>query len=164
MTSYLIDINVWLALTWDHHPQYASAFRWYSSIDDSRLLFCRFTMLGFLRLLTNRQVMGDSTTTVAGALQLYDRWLQDPRVELAPELRGTEELFRQVLASHSHQPATKAIADCYLTGFAESSGAHLVTFDRSLAANARLRQVPVALLEPGDSRAIAKHRGRRPSN
>jgi toxin-antitoxin system PIN domain toxin len=144
----LIDINVWLALTWDQHPQHVSAARWYASLDDSALLFCRFTMLGFLRLLTNRQVMGGSTTTIAGALQLYDRWRQDPRVELAPEPRGTEALFRQALAPHSLQPATKAIADCYLAGFAEAAGAHLVTFDRGLAATAQFRQIPVALLEP----------------
>ncbi len=88
MTSYLIDINVWLALTWDKHAQHAAAARWYSSIDDAALLFCRFTMLGFLRLLTNRQVMGDSTATLSGALEIYDRWRQDPRVELAVELRA----------------------------------------------------------------------------
>ncbi len=92
--------------------------------------------------------MGNSTTTLAGALQLYDRWRQDPRVDLAPEPRGTEALFRQAMAPHSRQPATKAIAGCYLVGFAETAGAHLVTFDRGLAATARFRQVPVALLEP----------------
>jgi predicted nucleic acid-binding protein len=85
----LVDINVWLALTWDRHPQHVPASRWYGSVGDDTLLFCRFTMLGFLRLLTNQQVMGDSTTTLAGALELYDRWMQDPRVELAPEPRGT---------------------------------------------------------------------------
>jgi len=153
MTSYLIDINVWLALTWDQHPQHVPAARWYASVDDSALQFCRFTMLGFLRLLTNRQVMGDSTTTVAGALQIYDNWRQDPRVELAAELRGTEALFRQAIAPHSLQPATKAIADCYLVGFAEAADAHLVTFDRGLAATAQFRQVPVALLEPVDRTA-----------
>ncbi len=52
MTSYLVDINVWLALTWDQHPQHAPASDWYRSIDDVMLLFCRFTMVGFLRLLS----------------------------------------------------------------------------------------------------------------
>jgi toxin-antitoxin system PIN domain toxin len=142
----LIDINVWLALTWDKHPQHAPASRWYSSVDDDALLFCRFTMLGFLRLLTNQAVMGESTTTLAGALQLYDQWTEDPRVELAPEPRGAEVLFRQAMAPFALQPATKAIADCYLVGFAEAAGAHIVTFDKGLAATARFRQVPVALL------------------
>ena len=163
----MIDINVWLALTWDRHPQHVPASRWFAFIDDAALLFCRFTMLGFLRLLTNQQVMGGSTATLAGALQLYDRWAQDPRVELAPEPRGAETLFRQALAPFALQPATKAVADCYLIGFAEAAGAHVVTFDRALAATAQFRQVPVALLDPVEgaapvvSPATRKRRGRR---
>ena len=160
----MIDINVWLALTWDRHPQHTPASRWYNSIDDAALLFCRFTMLGFLRLLTNQAVMGDSTATLAGALQLYDQWTEDPRVELAPEPRGAEVLFRQAMAPFALRPATKAIADCYLVGFAEAAGAHVVTFDKGLAATARFRQVPVALLDPfgrADSVAPSATRKRR---
>jgi len=148
MISYLIDINVWLAMTWDRHPQHASAVRWHDSIDDATLLFCRFTMLGFLRLLTNGKVMGDSTTTVSGALELYDRWKRDPRVELALEPRGTEPLFRQAAARFGRLSATKAIADCYLVGFAEAASAQLVTFDRGLAGSARRRGVAVTLIHP----------------
>ena len=161
----MIDINVWLALTWERHSQHAAASRWYNSIDAAALLFCRFTMLGFLRLLTNQTVMGDSTTTLAGALQLYDRWAEDPRVDLAHEPRGTGTLFRQALAPFVHQPATKAVADCYLVGFAEAAGAHVVTFDRGLAATAQFRQVHAALLEPVRDFVVAartrKRRGRR---
>jgi len=122
---------VWLALTWDLHPQHAAAARWYDPLEDATLLFCRFTMLGFLRLLTNRQVMGDSTVMVAGALDLYDHWRQDPRVELASEPSSTEEHFRRALTLHATEPATKAVADCYLVGFAEAAGAQLVTFDHA---------------------------------
>jgi len=153
MASYLADINVWLALTWDQHPQHLPASRWYAAIDEATLLFCRFTMLGFLRLLTNQKVMGDSTVTLTGALQLYDRWRQDPRVELAPEPSEAEPLFRQALAPFALEPATKAIGDCYLVAFAEAAGAHVVTFDRGLAATACFRQVPVALLEPAPKAA-----------
>ena len=149
----MIDINVWLALTWDQHPQHAAAQRWHSSLEeDAALLFCRFTMLGFLRLLTNRQVMGGSTLTLSGALDLYDRWRGDPRVDLAPEPHGTEDRFRQVLALHAAEPATKAVADCYLAAFAETIGVRLVTFDRALAEKARSRQAPVALLEAAGQR------------
>ena len=113
-------------------------------------------MLGLLRLLTNQKVMGDSTTTLAGALQLYDRWAQDSRVEFAAEPRGAETLFRQAIAPFALQTATKASADRYLIGFAEAAGAH-ITFARGLAATAHFRQVPVALLEPV---AMRKRRGR----
>jgi len=148
MTSYLIDINVWLAMTWDRHPQHASATRWYESSDRVAFWFCRFTMLGFMRLLTNRQVMGDSTITLGAAFELYDRWKQDPRVGLAAEPQGVETLFRRATAPFAKLPATKAVADCYLVAFAEAAGAHLVTFDKGLTGAARFRQVPVTLLKP----------------
>ena len=145
MTSYLIDINVWLAMTWDRHPQHAAA-RWYQSTDRVAFWFCRFTMLGFIRLLTNRQVMGGSTVALGAAFGLYDRWKQDPRVGLVAEPPGMETLFRQAATPFAKPAASKAVADCYLVGFAEASGAQVVTFDRGLARTAKLREVPVTLL------------------
>jgi len=151
MTSYLIDINVWLALTWDLHPQHASASAWYAALnepDDSSLLFCRMTMLGFLRLLTNRSVMGGSTITLDNALSVYDQWIRDPRVGLASEPLGIDKQFRQALSPVSAQAATKAIADCYLVGFAAAAGAHIVTLDKRLAGMAKRQKVSVALIRP----------------
>ena len=103
-------------------------------------------MLGLLRLLTNAKVIGDSTVTVGDALKLYEHWMHDPRVELVPEPRGLEKTFREALQPVAWQPATKAIADCYRIGFAEASGAHLVTFDRGLAGAAQARKIRVTLL------------------
>jgi len=90
----------------DRHPQHASAARWHDSLKDANLLFCRFTMLGFLRLLTNEKVMGDSVATVAEALALYDRWRQDSRVDLANEPQRTEALFRQAHSRFDRLPGT----------------------------------------------------------
>jgi uncharacterized protein len=145
MTSYLVDINTWLAMTWDLHPQHRPASRWFTRLPDSsvELLFCRFTMLGLLRLLTNRSVMGDSVASLRQAFDIYDRWMLDPRVSLATEPRGLEAIFRQTASPHLSMPATKAIADCYLASFAERAGAEIVTFDRGLIAAAKLRGNPV---------------------
>ncbi len=90
--------------------------------------------------------MGDSVVTVGGALKLYDRWRHDPQVELAPEPQGMETNFRQALSLFAEQAATKAVADCYLLGFAATAGARIVTFDKGLAETARRREVPVTLL------------------
>ena len=84
MTSFLIDINVWLAMSWGQHPHNEVATRWYKSLGPCKLLFCRLTMLGYLRLLTNQQVMGDRTSSLEAALEMFDKWMQDARVELAP--------------------------------------------------------------------------------
>ena len=146
MTSFLIDINVWLAMTWDRHPQHAAAAAWYGSSDHAIFLFCRFTMLGLLRLLTNQKVMADSTFNIAGALSIYDRWRLDPRVEFASEPRQTDAAFRRALEPLARLAATKAVADSYLIGFAEAAGAHVVTFDRGLARHSRRRRVPCTLI------------------
>jgi len=148
MTSYLIDINVWLALTWDRRAQHAAAARWYSSIDDAALLFCRFTMLGFLRLPTNRQVMGDSTATLI-------RRAGDIRPLETGSPRGTCGR----VASHgssfpggrsaSFEPAGDEGSSRLLPRrIRRGAAARIVTFDAGLAATARFRDVPVTLLEP----------------
>ena len=158
----MIDINVWLALTWDQHPQHVAAAEWFDTIDNALLAFCRFTMLGFLRLLTNRQIMGDSTANVAEAVALYDRWMQDPRVELAPEPRDAEARFRKALALHAAESSTKAIADCYLVGFAGAAAARIVTFDKGLAAMAKSRNIGVELLAPVGITSKSSGERRRP--
>jgi toxin-antitoxin system PIN domain toxin len=148
MTSYLIDINVWLAMTWDLHPQHAPAARWSRSRSTATFLFCRFTMLGLIRLLTNSKVMGGSTTSVGEALNIYDQWIADPRVGFASEPSGLDLPLRQALEPFLRMPSTKAVADCYLVALAGATGAHLATFDRGIASTARLQRVPVTLLNP----------------
>ena len=111
MTSYLIDVNVWLAITWEQHAQHASALRWYSSIDREGLWFCRITMLGMLRLLTNQKVMGDDTMTMAAAWGVYDEWKQDPRVDLVTEPAGIESLFRLATAPLAKLTASNAVSE-----------------------------------------------------
>jgi hypothetical protein len=65
-----------------------------------------------------------------------------------PEPRSIDKLFRQALVSVAAQPATKAVADCYLIGFAAAAGAHLVTLDKGVAGLARRQKVRVTLVRP----------------
>ena len=135
MTSYLIDINVWLALSWGQHPHRPAAHKWLSGLSKTsvRLLFCRITQLELLRLLTNEMVMGQSVFSIEAALSVYDRWLEDPRVELVAEPQGMEQSFRHATAGSAKKSATKLIMDGYLAGFAGSERATLVTLDKALS-------------------------------
>ncbi len=140
-TSFLFpDINVWIALTYQGHIHHTRAAAWFSSLpSDSRLFFCRFTQLGFLRLLTSEAVMGDEVMNQPQAWQTYDRWLQDDRVACLDEPSGLERIFRGL--TRLRRPAAKDWADSYLCAFALASQLTLVTFDRSLsrkAPNSRL--------------------------
>jgi toxin-antitoxin system PIN domain toxin len=135
-TSLFPDINVWVALTYEGHVHHRTAATWFATLKpDVRLVFCRLTQLGLLRLLTTEAVMSDEVMTQPQAWAAYDQWHQDPRVELADEPAEIEARFRAL--TRLRRPATRDWADCYLAAFATVAKLTLVTFDRGLRAKAR---------------------------
>jgi predicted nucleic acid-binding protein len=53
----LLDINTWIALTVETHPQHKAARQWYGEVEllVGDLVFCRQTELGFVRLVTQKR-------------------------------------------------------------------------------------------------------------
>ena len=95
MTLFFLDVNVWIALSVSGHPHHGEAsYSLHRLENDSTLVFSGFTQLGLLRLLTNTAVMSDEALTLGEAWAVYDRWLQDPRVESYPEPRNVGAEFR----------------------------------------------------------------------
>jgi uncharacterized protein len=138
MTLFFLDVNVWIALSVSGHPHNSDALNWLQRLpDDSTLIFSRFTQLGLLRLLTNTTVMGDETLTIREAWAVYDRWLQDPRVEFYPEPRHVDLAFRDATEPFAAKAATKWVGDCWLLAYAAACEARLVTFDQALYKFAR---------------------------
>ena len=124
------DVNVWLALTIEHTHQQL-ALDWWNK-DANNIGFCRFTQLGFLRLLTTAEAMDGQPLTMRQAWNAYDRFLQDDRVEFVFEQLTMEGAFRGLSAGRHASP--KLWADAYLAAFASELGGIVVTFDRALAA------------------------------
>ncbi|HEY7337791.1 MAG TPA: TA system VapC family ribonuclease toxin [Bryobacteraceae bacterium] len=147
MTLYFPDVNVWLALTWEGHIHHQSAVAWFERLAEPfRLVFSRYSQLGLLRLATNAQVMGDSVLGIEDAFAMYDRLLEDSRIEVSAEPQGIDRLMRGASRPLARQAATKAIGDLYLIAFAVALPATMVTFDKAMARTLRLRQSPVSLL------------------
>jgi toxin-antitoxin system PIN domain toxin len=133
MTLFFPDLNVWLALSDAAHAHHATAWRWRNKLAaDGKLIFSRYTQIGLLRLLANSAVMGDQVLKLREAWQVYDRWLEDPRVEFSPEPRGVDSTFRKMTRPLASLPAAKAIGDCWLLAFSAEIPATLVTFDNAL--------------------------------
>ncbi len=82
-------------------------------------------------------VMGDYALTVQNGWMVYDRWLDDPRVQFHPEPRHLDGAFRQATQAFATERASKWIGDGYLLAFAREAGATLVTFDKALLGLAR---------------------------
>jgi uncharacterized protein len=129
------DINVWLALALSRHVHHKRAKQWYESLDDEEIVFCRFTQIGLLRLLTTEAVMGTELLTQRRAWQIYDAFVKDGGARLLSEPRTLEERFRALSRHPSASP--KDWVDSYLAAFSLETGAKLITFDKALGAKTK---------------------------
>jgi hypothetical protein len=126
----------------------STAWAWFSGQQGGRFLFCRFTQLGLLRLLTTSAVMGKDLRTIGESWNVYDRWLEDGRVGILQEPFELDMAFRAATHSVSRLSSPKALGDCYLLAVSQVTDATLVTLDRGLASACRKARQRVALLEP----------------
>lgn len=138
-TSNFLDANVWLALIWERHEHADLARAWFDEpasapAAEASVLYCRFTQLTVLRLLTTAAVMGGDVQTMRGEWGIWDRLASDDRVGFLPEPDGLEARLRMHTRLASASP--KVWADAYLLAFAEAYGLTLVTFDHALGKRA----------------------------
>lgn len=140
--TYLADVNVRVALAVVDHTHHVAAMEWLEKSDADDIAFCRVTQNGFLRLLTNRRVLGDDVLTAPRAWDVYDMLRRNSRVVFASEPHGLETAWREA-TRHSHT-GPNFWTDAYLTAFAFAKEYTLVTFDRALA---RQRRAHIRLLE-----------------
>jgi toxin-antitoxin system PIN domain toxin len=150
MTSFFPDPNVWLALSVAGHLHSAEAWGWLNGVPrNCRLSFVRFTQIGLLRLLSSDTVMGSQTLALEKAWSVYDRWMEDPRVEFNPEPRDLEGVFRATTSPFGGKAASKWVGDCYLLAYAKITKSTLVTFDPALLSLARSEGC--AVIRPGQT-------------
>lgn len=133
MKSFFPDINVWIALAFRGHQHHPTASRWFENLGEDTAGFCRFTQLGFLRLITLRAVMQDDVRTHGQAWEAYDLLTSDSRVVFysEPDASVIDNQFR-VFSSDS-QSSSGQWSDAYLAAFASAARLSLVTFDRGLS-------------------------------
>ena len=132
---YFPDVNVWIAMYSPGHRHYPAAMDWFNRSDGNRIAFCRITQMGFLRLLTNRHVMGTNVLTPIRAWQAFDELLGNARIFFMDEPRDLGE-WRTMM----HRPGTgsNGWTDAYLAAFAIGSDFTLVSFDAGFKRHRRL--------------------------
>jgi toxin-antitoxin system PIN domain toxin len=135
-SSFLPDINVWVALHYEAHRHHATAVKWFRSLDASAsLAFCRHTQIGLFRLLTTDSVMHGAPLTHKQCWGIYAQWMDGGRALLHAEPSALENEFQRLTSVDA--PSPKTWADAYLVAFAESANLTLVTFDRATAGKAK---------------------------
>jgi uncharacterized protein len=124
----LPDVNVWLALLNTQHPHHSAAKAYWDSAAGQRIAFCRITMLGLLRLSTNKTVMGGTPYTTLQAWQAYQAVIDLPEVSFVAEPPGIEVTLQKL--THLPKSGKPDWTDAYLAAFASLSGLRMVSFDK----------------------------------
>jgi uncharacterized protein len=123
----LPDVNVWLAMAVKQHPHHAAAAAYWKELAGRRVWFCRITMLGLVRLLSQPKVMGEQALNLADALTAYQRFASLPEIGLHAE---PADCARQLQRRLANDIPARLLTDAYLAAFAESAGLRMVTFDK----------------------------------
>jgi uncharacterized protein len=123
----LLDVNVWLALAAADHPHHERARDYLREQSGPEVAFCRITVLGLVRHLTNPAVMRHAALPSHLAWERYQEWRRLPGVTLLAEPEGVEAALQAVLRTHRCGP--RGVTDAYLAAFAESARCRLVSFD-----------------------------------
>ena len=124
----LPDVNVWLALLNHQHPHHSAAKAYWESAAGQRIAFCRITMLGLLRLSTNKVVMGGTPYTNSQAWQAYQTVIDLPEISFISEPPGIEVAMQKL--TNSPKSGTPDWTDAYLAAFASLAGLRMVSFDK----------------------------------
>jgi toxin-antitoxin system PIN domain toxin len=129
LTSYLIDANLWLALSAARHEHHPRASTWFQTLGEGQAILCRVAEMGLLRLVTNPSVMKEDTLDCLQGWAMGRKLRSDHRVIFRNEPSELEEHWHRLMREHpaGHHTWT----DAYLAAFAQGHGATLATFDRA---------------------------------
>jgi len=123
----LLDVNVWLANGLPDHPFHPAARRYWEHEAAPRIVFCRITCLGLLRLLTTPAAMQGTPFTVPQAWAAFRSVRVLSEVGFAPEPEGTESLLETWALAGGF--GWRHWTDAYLAAFARAGGYRMVSFD-----------------------------------
>ena len=136
-SSVFPDLNVWIALTLKAHEHHIAAWNWYRSLRPNQTLaFCRFTQLGFLRLVTTEAVARHETLDQKEAWAAFDLWIEKGGAVYLDEPLGLDIELRELTCQPIAAP--KEWADAYLAAFAMATSLSLVTLDKALSKKTRM--------------------------
>lgn len=123
--TFLLDVNVLMALLWENHEHHHVARPWLRNITD--FATCPVSQLGFARV-SSHPALGYSMSPDQ-AFSILRSFLADPRHHfVADDLSCTDRVVHTDLMISANQ-----ITDHYLVALARDHHLTLVTFDEPLA-------------------------------
>jgi uncharacterized protein len=127
--SFLLDVNVLIALAWPRHVHHHPATRWFSDSHSEGWATTPITESGFIRVSSNPRVFPDGVTP-GQAAGLLTRMCAIPGHEFWLDSVSFAETPEEVLL-HVHGSST--VTDAHLSLLCRSHAGTLATFDAQAA-------------------------------
>jgi hypothetical protein len=130
--TYLLDVNVLIALIDPTHVSHADAHRWFSATGSASRAACPITENGVIRLVGNPRYPNSPGSPVVVAIVLHGL------LRLPGHVFWPDDIS---LSDNDHIDASQLLAsaqvtDTYLLGLASAHGGQLATLDRRLSVTA----------------------------
>jgi uncharacterized protein len=128
-TTYLLDVNVLIALAWPLHVHHARAHRWFERIGKFSWATCPLTQLAFVRISSNPKIIRDAVSPRAATNLLNDM------VALQGHVFWPDDLPVNQIANFSSPSMVghRQVTDAFLLALAQHHHAKLATLDAGLA-------------------------------
>ena len=128
MTTYLLDVNLLLALSDPMHVHHEAAHGWFANTGGQSWATCPLTENGFVRVASHPSYP-NRPGDVSAVLDILRQFCSaDGHQCWAEDVSIRELLMPNVVVTHAH------ITDVYLLGLAVSKGGKLATLDRRIPA------------------------------
>lgn len=123
----LLDLNVWLALSFAGHAHHAAATRYWNHGRRDLVAFCSVTLIGLPRLLTTPSVMQGKPFPPIVAAGKCQSWMELPDVRF---LEDASHLFSRIeLWAAEPFFTSKLWTDAWIAALALEHGCRVVSFD-----------------------------------
>jgi toxin-antitoxin system PIN domain toxin len=127
MKRCLVDVNIVLALLVRQHVHHTIVRRWFEALQAGEAELCRMVQLAAIRLLCNRNILGNDVLTAPHAWAVLETMLGDERVSFVTEPAGIDPILASLLVYPA--PTGKLVSDAYLAAFAIAGSTRLTTLD-----------------------------------
>lgn len=124
--TYLLDVNVLIALTWPQHVHHARASEWFDA-REARWATTPITELGFVRVSTNSKAVTEGASP-AQAISM----LTDIRSIAGHRFIADDRSFAEPAVALSQLASSRQMTDVHLVDAAAASGCRLATLDRGI--------------------------------
>lgn len=126
--SYLLDVNLLVAVAWPCHIHHAQAISWLDSIADQTWGTSLVTELGFVRVSSNPSIIEDSVSPIEAFRYLTTLKEFGTHRYFSSDLKTPFQTEMDL----SYMTGHRLVTDFHLISLAKENGAKLATLDQKL--------------------------------